>query len=133
MYCVTREFTFCYGHRLFGYEGKCRSLHGHNARVRVTLSVPELNSQGMVMDFTELKAIVGDWIDANWDHRMILFRGDPMVKLLSDENEPLFIAEQNPTAEYLAQLLFEIVAKKGFPITRVDFWETAKCFASYGK
>lgn len=131
MYSVTREFTFCYGHRLFGYEGKCRFLHGHNAKVRVTLAVPELNQQGMVLDFSELKSLVADWIDAHWDHRVILCREDPMAEILSQAGEPLFIVDQSPTAEYLAQFLFKVVQDKGFPVCKVEFWETDKCFATY--
>ena len=38
MFSVTREITFCYGHRLLDYDGKCRYLHGHNGRAVITLA-----------------------------------------------------------------------------------------------
>ncbi|MBR6480198.1 MAG: 6-carboxytetrahydropterin synthase, partial [Thermoguttaceae bacterium] len=63
MFFVSREFSFCYGHRLLGHPGKCRHPHGHNGRAVITLSMPELNANGMVVDFTDLKGTVGRWID----------------------------------------------------------------------
>ena len=59
MYSVTRELTFCYGHRLLNYDGKCRHLHGHNGRAVITLSAPALDGLGMVVDFSLLKANFG--------------------------------------------------------------------------
>ena len=42
MFSVSRQIDFCYGHRLMGYSGKCRHLHGHNGRavMRVTFKKP---------------------------------------------------------------------------------------------
>lgn len=133
MFSVTRQFTFCYGHRLFGHEGKCRNLHGHNAIVQVTLSLEQLNEQGMVFDFSELKEVVGTWLDRNWDHRTLLGSDDPLVSVLEKSGQPLFLTEGNPTAERLAKILFLIVKEKGFPVSKVEFWETEKCFASYSE
>ena len=48
MFRVTREFHFCYGHRLLNYEGKCRYLHGHNGKAVITLEAPGLDKLGMV-------------------------------------------------------------------------------------
>src|SRR5436309_1142490 len=79
MFEVTRELHFCYGHRLLNYDGKCRHLHGHNGRAVITLEAPALDPMGMVVDFSKIKRIVGGWIDANLDHRMLLHRDDPMV------------------------------------------------------
>src|SRR3954454_16377910 len=72
MYRVSREFSFCYGHRLLDYQGKCRHLHGHNGRAVLTLEAQELDRLGMVMDFSHIKRVVNSWIDETLDHRMIL-------------------------------------------------------------
>ena len=48
MFRVTREFEFCFGHRLKDYPGKCRHIHGHNAKVAVTLEAESLDRLGMV-------------------------------------------------------------------------------------
>ena len=79
MFQVTKEIRFCYGHRLLKYEGKCRHLHGHNGRAVITLQAAGLDGLGMVMDFSQIKRVVGGWIDANLDHRMILHRDDPAL------------------------------------------------------
>src|ERR1700719_8891 len=77
MFSVTRELTFCYGHRLLDYNGKRRHLHGHNARAVITLAGDQLDRLGMVVDFSHLKRIVGGWLDETLDHKMILHRDDP--------------------------------------------------------
>lgn len=131
MFLISREFTFCYGHRLLNYDGKCSRPHGHNALVRVTLSADSLNSSGMVRDFSEVKSELGDWIDTNLDHRMILAAADPLTDVFTQLGEPFYSVEANPTAENLARLIFEVAQKKGFPVREVEFHETEKCIALY--
>ncbi len=131
MYRVTREITFCYGHRVMGHEGKCRHLHGHNGRAVVTLEAPDLDALGMVVDFAVLKRVVGGWIDVNLDHRMVLHRDDPLLPLLRGQGEPVFVMNANPTAENLARLIFDFAAAQGFPVVEVVLWETDTCFAAY--
>ena len=131
MFRVSREIRFCYGHRLLNYDGKCRFLHGHNGRAVLTLESEGLDERGMVMDFSQLKKVVGGWIDSTLDHRMLLHRDDPAVPFLRQQGEPLFLLEVNPTAENLARLIFEYAASRGFPVVEVRLWETDECFASY--
>ncbi len=133
MFTVARDFSFSYGHRLYRYEGKCRRLHGHNAEVRVELQMDELNEQGMALDFVNIKALVGKWIDDELDHRVFLDKNDPLAKILLDAGEPVVLVEGNPTAELLAKLIYEHVAETGLNVKRVDFWETKNCRASYMK
>ena len=133
MFFVSREFSFCYGHRLLGHPGKCCHPHGHNGRAVITLSMPELNESGMVVDFTDLKETVGRWIDENLDHKMILAAADPLLPLLKGLGEPVFVTDENPTAETLARLLFDAAASKKIPVVRVEFWETPACRAVYEK
>ncbi|MHB1035163.1 MAG: 6-pyruvoyl trahydropterin synthase family protein [Pirellulales bacterium] len=131
MYQVSREIDFCYGHRLLDYDGKCRHLHGHNARVLITLESSELDSRGMVLDFSEIKRVVSGWIDENLDHRMILQRQDPAIAALAELGEPMYLLDANPTAENIARLIFDFAAARGFPIVEVRLWETPNCFATY--
>ena len=131
MYSVTREITFCYGHRLLQYDGKCRHLHGHNGRAVITLSAPSLDELGMVMDFTRLKHVVGGWIDNHLDHKMLLHKDDPMLPFLRQQGEPVFVLDVNPTAENIARLIFDFTAEQGFPVVEVKLWETDNCFATY--
>ena len=133
MFFVSREFSFCYGHRLLGHPGKCRHPHGHNGRAVITLSMPELNESGMVVAFTDLKGTIGRWIDENLDHKMILAASDPLLPLLRGLGEPVFATDENPTAETLAKLLFDAAEAQKIPVLRVEFWETPACRAVYEK
>ncbi len=131
MYKVTKEIHFCYGHRLLNYEGKCRFLHGHNAKVEIELSRNTLDHRGMVMDFEEIKQGIQAWIDTALDHKMILNRADLIIPHLNSLKEPIVIIEENPTAEALARMIFTYAQSKGFPVTEVRLWETSTSFASY--
>jgi 6-pyruvoyltetrahydropterin/6-carboxytetrahydropterin synthase len=130
MFRVTREITFCYGHRLLNYDGKCRHLHGHNGRAVITLAADRLDERGMVVDFSELKRIVGTWIDEALDHKMLLCKDDPALPLLRQQGEPVFVMDVNPTAENIAKLIFDYTAGQGFPVVEVKLWETDSCYAS---
>jgi 6-pyruvoyltetrahydropterin/6-carboxytetrahydropterin synthase len=131
MYRVTCEVEFCYGHRLLKYEGNCRHLHGHNARVVIALEALELDDRGMVVDFGDIKREVQEWIDATLDHTMLLCRDDPILPVLQAHGERVFVMESNPTAENIARLIFEQTARSGLPVVEVIVWETEKCHASY--
>jgi 6-pyruvoyltetrahydropterin/6-carboxytetrahydropterin synthase len=131
MFYVTRQIDFCYGHRLLNYDGKCRFLHGHNGRAVISLEAAELDERGMVLDFSEIKDVVSSWIDQQLDHRMILHRDDPAVPALRQLGEPLYLIDANPTAERIAQLIYDFTAEQGYPVVRVDLWETPRCYASY--
>jgi 6-pyruvoyltetrahydropterin/6-carboxytetrahydropterin synthase len=133
MFRVTREITFCYGHRLLHYDGKCRHLHGHNGKAVLTLEAGALDKLGMVMDFSRIKRVVHTWIDENLDHRMLLHRDDPVLSLLRQQGEPVFVMDVNPTAENIAKLIFDYAARQGFPVVEVRLWETDSCYAAYSE
>lgn len=131
MYKVTKEIRFCYGHRLLNYSGKCAHPHGHNGQIDIELESEKLDGRGMVYDFGDIKEIIQKWVDTELDHKMILKKGDVLVKILKDLGEPLFEMDENPTAEALAKLIFLYGKSKGLPISRVTFWETPNSHASY--
>ncbi len=131
MFRVTREISFCYGHRLLNYEGKCRHLHGHNGRAIISLEAPALDAKGMLVDFGEIKRHVQRWIDENLDHNLLLCREDPLLPLLIERGERVFVMEVNPTAENIARLIFTKAEEAGLPVVEVILWETDSCNASY--
>jgi 6-pyruvoyltetrahydropterin/6-carboxytetrahydropterin synthase len=131
MFRVTREISFCYGHRLLNYDGKCRHLHGHNGRAVLTLEAPQLDALGMVVDFSRIKHVVSTWIDQTLDHRMLLHRDDPALPFLRQQGEPVFVMDVNPTAENIAKLIYDFAAAQGFPVVEVRLWETDACYATY--
>jgi 6-pyruvoyltetrahydropterin/6-carboxytetrahydropterin synthase len=131
MYRVTREIAFCYGHRLLRYDGKCQHLHGHNGRAIISLQAASLDERGMLVDFVEIKQKVQRWIDENLDHTMILCREDPILPVLREHGERVFVMDANPTAENIARLIFDHAVEAGLPVVEVVLWETEKCYAAY--
>lgn len=131
MYKVTKEIHFCYGHRLIDYEGKCAHPHGHNGKIEIELGADHLDKRGMVYDFGDIKEMIQKWVDRELDHKMILKKGDALVKILKELKEPCFEMDENPTAESLAKLVFDYGKSKGMPILQVTFWETQSSSATY--
>lgn len=131
MFNVLKQIHFCYGHRLLNYQGKCAHPHGHNGLVEVQFSSEKLDHRGMVLDFDEIKQCVKTFIDEKLDHQMILCREDPLVPILQEMKEPIYLMDENPTAENIAKHIFQFVKKEGFPITSVKVWETPSSCAEY--
>jgi len=127
---VQTSLRFCYGHRIPGHQGGCAHLHGHNARVEIECA-GELDEFGMVVDFAKIKRVVAQWVDANWDHKMILQAGDPLVQVLREQGEPVFELDTVPTAENLAAHLFHVASDAGLPVSAVRFWETGTSVATF--
>jgi 6-pyruvoyltetrahydropterin/6-carboxytetrahydropterin synthase len=131
MFRVTREFEFCFGHRLMDYPGKCRHIHGHNSKVCVTLEAESLDHLGMVVDFVEMKRVVGGWLDETFDHTLLLYKDDPLVGTLRDAGEKVLPLDVTPTTENLARLVFEYAKGRGLPVVEVTLWETPYSYATY--
>jgi 6-pyruvoyltetrahydropterin/6-carboxytetrahydropterin synthase len=131
MFRVSREIHFCYGHRLLNYDGKCKHLHGHNGKAVIVLEMPGLDNLGMVVDFSRIKEQVGQWIDQELDHKMILHRDDPILPELRRQGEPVHVVDVNPTAENIARMIFDHARGQGLPVVEVMLWETASSYATY--
>jgi 6-pyruvoyltetrahydropterin/6-carboxytetrahydropterin synthase len=116
---------------LLNHPGKCAHLHGHNGTVKIDLQKSQLNPQGMVADFTDIKKTIGEWIENTLDHRTLLAEHDPLVHALREHGEPVFVLPVEPTAENIAKLIFEQAEKFGLPVYSVSFWETEQCAAEY--
>ncbi len=130
-YQVTKTIEFSYGHRLLNHNGKCRYLHGHNGMLEIDVDADVLDDMGMVIDFTRVNEIVKTWVDENLDHRMLLCRADPALPVLQNANEPVYVMEENPTAENIAALVWKAAHKAGLDVTEVRLWETSTSRASY--
>ena len=128
---ITKLIDFCYGHRLLNHDGKCRHLHGHNGRIEIDLESNRLDGLGMVLDFAAVRDLVRRWVDDHLDHRMILCRSDPIVPVLRAQGEPMFLMDENPTAENIARLIFKHGRAAGLPIAELRLWESPSSCASY--
>ena len=128
---VTKIIDFCYGHRLLNYSGKCRYLHGHNGLLEVDIESDCLDDLGMVMDFSEVREQVKNWVDENLDHRMLLCKHDPLVSVLTELGEPIYLLDDNPTAENIAKHIFDRVTEQGLDVSEIRLWETPSSYATY--
>jgi 6-pyruvoyltetrahydropterin/6-carboxytetrahydropterin synthase len=131
MYSVTKRIDFCYGHRLLDYDGICKHPHGHNAVAEIEIRTRQLDQRNMVCDFGDISRIVKTWIDKELDHKMVLRRDDPLVKLLQQLGEPMYLLDSNPTVERIARLIYEYASQQGLSVVRVKVWETPTSFAEY--
>ena len=101
--------------------------------VEVEVATASLDERDMVCDFAEIKRVVKGWLDRELDHRMILRRDDPLVALLRGAGEPVYLVDDNPTAECLARLIYEQMHSAGLPVSRVTLWETPSSSATYSR
>jgi 6-pyruvoyltetrahydropterin/6-carboxytetrahydropterin synthase len=128
---VTKVIHFCYGHRLLEYAGKCRHLHGHNGVLEVDVDAGALDDLGMVVDFGLVNDVVKTWVDENLDHKMLLSKADPAIPSLQALGEPLFLMDENPTAENIARLIWHATEDAGFKISEIRLWETPTSRATF--
>ena len=106
---ITKKFTFETGHALYGYDGKCRNVHGHSYKLFVTvIGNPIADSShvkyGMVIDFSDLKKIVKEEIVDVFDHATVFNKNTPHVELakeLSDRVHSVLLVDYQPTSEMM--------------------------------
>jgi len=120
MYELTIKATFSAAHSLRDYEGPCSRLHGHNWVVEVVVSGTELQPNGILMDFTDVKKVTSEAL-SRLDHTNL--------------NETPPFDKINPTSENLARWLYEYVGGRvnasGLKVTRVNVREAETSCASY--
>lgn len=123
MYEVTVEHSFAAGHYLRDYKGKCENPHGHNYKVRVTLTGSVLDKAGLLLDFKDLKEVMKHVID-RLDHKML------------NDIEPFI--QLNPSAENLARYFYDQTNGRLKSLTSgrvavkdVTIWETDTTTARY--
>jgi 6-pyruvoyltetrahydropterin/6-carboxytetrahydropterin synthase len=125
MFEVSVEDTFASGHYLRGYKGKCEKPHGHNYRVRVTLSGEELDHAGLLLDFKDLKEVLRPVVNY-LDHQMM------------NELEPFTVL--NPSAENIAKYFFDQTnlhlndkTNGRVRVKDITIWETDTTTARYSE
>ena len=108
MYKIKKRLVISAAHQLkLDYESKCSVLHGHNWIIDVCLRSKELDANGMVYDFTQIKKRIHDKLDH---------------KILND------VLPFNPTAENIAYWVVQELAPYCY---RADVEESPDNSASY--
>lgn len=104
---ITKQFSFETGHALYGYDGKCKNVHGHSYKLSVTVigkPITDTNNvkYGMVIDFTDLKKIVREEIVDVFDHATVFNKNTPHVELaneLKQREHHVILVDYQPTSE----------------------------------
>ena len=115
MFEVSVEQVFAAGHALRNYKGKCENIHGHNWRVRVVIEGERLDDTGLLVDFIDVKDLMGSVI-ARLDHQFL--------------NEVAPFDVKNPSAENIAEYFYREMSTGLAPtpvpvkIREVKIWET---------
>ena len=118
VFTIRKTFKFEAAHRLTtSFSKKCQQVHGHSYKLELFLQTDELNKDGMVIDFGQVKQLFQSNLEL-WDHRIILQRGDPVGRKLMEvvtDGYPcigLIIVDFNPTAENMAKYFYELLEKE---------------------
>lgn len=103
---LTKIFNFEMAHALYGYDGPCKNIHGHSYELEVTIGGTPLNDpnnpkHGMIMDFSDLKAIVKGQIIDRLDHALLLNGNSPHRNIpeLDSNFEKVTFVDYQPTCE----------------------------------
>lgn len=104
---ITKQFTFETGHALYGYDGKCKNVHGHSYKLSVTVIGSPISDKdnvkyGMVIDFGDLKKIVKQEIVDIFDHATVFNKNTPHIELadeLKNRGHHVILVEYQPTSE----------------------------------
>jgi 6-pyruvoyltetrahydropterin/6-carboxytetrahydropterin synthase len=158
---ITKTIRIDMGHRVPNHKSKCRNLHGHSYEIEVGVDDKVIDTkgtcdEGMVIDFGDLKQIMMDYIDNNFDHGFVMYENDILAhdfrgyqegraESADKEHEGLYIADIPkqkiifvpfvPTAENLAKYWFELIKipleNRKIKIHHVKVWETPTSTATY--
>lgn len=140
MHIVETQVSFEAAHRLYDvntYSSECReNIHGHSYKVKVKVSCDALNHAGMVIDFKLLKTIIASTIESKYDHSCILKSNDPLCKPIQENCKKVIIVNENPTAEYMAEIFFNQIQYalrdcKDVKVYSVSVQETENNIATY--
>jgi|SRR5574344_2910498 6-pyruvoyltetrahydropterin/6-carboxytetrahydropterin synthase len=137
---ITKEFRFESAHALTRYDGKCRHIHGHSYILYVTVKgIPICDADspkdGMLMDFTDLKAIINDNILGRYDHSLIMCEGSPLSEEISEYYGNVITVPFRPTCENLvihfASLINDALKSKSVTLYSLRLHETASSYAEW--
>lgn len=119
MFRLSKEFQFEASHRLDGHDGKCANLHGHTWRLIVEIAGEELievgPKAGMLMDYSDLKAIVQPIVEESLDHRHL----------------NVTLATNRPTSEFVARWAYQQLKPRLSNLTAVTICETCTTACRY--
>jgi len=117
---ITKEFSFETGHALYGYDGKCKNVHGHSYKLLVTVIGTPIDDNsnvkyGMVIDFGDLKKIVNEDIVDLFDHATVFNKNTPHLELAKElikRGHHVILVDYQPTSEMMIIDFAERIKKR---------------------
>jgi 6-pyruvoyltetrahydropterin/6-carboxytetrahydropterin synthase len=139
---ITKQFSFETGHALYGYDGKCKNVHGHSYKLSVTVIGKPITDNtnvkfGMVIDFGDLKKIVKEEIVNVFDHATVFNKNTPHVELakeLKDRGHNVLLVDYQPTSEMMVIDFSKKISKrlpKHIKLHSLKLQETDSSFAEW--
>ncbi|HET8808901.1 MAG TPA: 6-carboxytetrahydropterin synthase [Flavobacteriaceae bacterium] len=139
---ITKQFSFETGHALYGYDGKCRNVHGHSYKLNVTVIGEPINDSnhvkyGMVIDFGDLKKIVKEEIVDKFDHAVVFNKNTPHLELakeLENRDHNVILVDYQPTSEQMTIDFAEKIQQrlpKSVRLFSLKLQETETSFAEW--
>ncbi len=134
---AAKRFRWEGAHRLPDHPGLCRNLHGHSYEMWVEAEGHASHADGMLVDFHELKRVVGPLVEA-WDHATLVGKDDlELLDMLKALNLKHYLLPTNPTAEaiagyaarHLERRVGKLLRERGVETVRVRIFETETCYA----
>jgi 6-pyruvoyltetrahydropterin/6-carboxytetrahydropterin synthase len=143
MLTITKRLEFDAGHRIPQHRSQCRNLHGHRYALEITLEGepvddPASSDHGMLMDFTDVKALAKDHLVDLWDHAFLVHDGDTLIRglLAQIPGHKTVVLDRVPTAENLVAIAFGILDPlyterfgKHLKLRRLRLYETPTSWA----
>lgn len=139
---ITKQFNFETGHALYGYDGKCKNVHGHSYKLNVTVIGQPINDAnhvkfGMVIDFGDLKKIVKEEIVDKFDHATVFNKNTPHLELakeLQKRDHSVILVDYQPTSEMMVIDFAEKIKSrlpKNIQLHSLKLQETETSFAEW--
>jgi 6-pyruvoyltetrahydropterin/6-carboxytetrahydropterin synthase len=143
MLTITRKLEFDAGHRIPDHKSQCRNLHGHRYTLEITLTGAVIEEEGnsdngMIMDFSDVKALAKAHLVDVWDHAFLVYQKDSAVLEFLDSipGHKTVVIDRIPTVENLAQTAFNILKAvyqdrygTGLRLHKLVLHETPNCWA----
>lgn len=143
MLTITRKLEFDAGHRIPNHNSQCRNMHGHRYALHVTLVGKVVDregdtEEGMILDFSEVKALADQHLVSLWDHAFLVYEKDEAVRqfLESMPDHKTIVLDRVPTVENLAQIAFDTLKDvyrdrygTGLALHKITLYETPNCWA----
>jgi 6-pyruvoyltetrahydropterin/6-carboxytetrahydropterin synthase len=143
MITITRKLEFDAGHRIPDHKSQCRNLHGHRYTLEITLVGEVIEEEGssdngMIMDFSDVKALAKAHLVDVWDHAFLVYAKDTAVRsfLATIPDHKTVVIDKIPTVENLARTAFDTLRTvyhdrygTGLRLHKLVLHETPNCWA----